>query len=73
MVLLQNKEEKLKHAALKILYEKEDLKILYEKEDTQEKVDDQNIYITIISLLSNISKEYFLSKVKANDAVKVES
>ena len=68
VVLLQNKEEKLKHAALKILYEKEALKILYEKEDTQEKVDDQNI-----SLLSNISKEYFLSKVKENDAVKVKS
>ena len=69
MVLLQNKDEKLKHAALKILFEKEDLKILFEKEDTQEKVDDQKI----ISQSSNISKEYFLSKVKENDAVKVKS
>ena len=60
MVLLQNKDEKLKHAALKILFE---------KEDTQEKVDDQKI----ISQSSNISKEYFLSKVKENNAVKVKS
>ena len=43
VVLLQNKDEKLKHAALKILFEKEGLKILCEKEDTQEKLGDQKI------------------------------
>ena len=64
VVLLQNKEEKLKHAALKILYEKEALKILFEKEDTQEKVDDQKIISQSFPCCQTFQKNIFSQKSK---------
>jgi len=64
VLLLQNKEEKLKHTALKILYEKEALKILCEKEDTQEKLDDQKIISQSFPCCQTFQKNIFSQKSK---------
>ena len=60
------------HSFEDIIWERSFEDIIWERRYSRESGRSNN-YITIISLLSNISKEYFLSKVKENDAVKVKS